>query len=196
MKTEEPIEAFPLDWPGTIRRTAHPTKAPFTQTVKSAQDGLLRELRLLGATDIIISSDVGPRKQDGTLYARATTTPADKGVAVYFKRKGKAMCFACDRYDRVHHNIHAIALTIGAIRGIERWGSSEMADMAFTGFAQLPQSTTRKWWEVLGVSPSASESEVEAAYRRLTLVRHPDVGGTHEAMAELNLARDDWRKGR
>ncbi len=43
-------------------------------------------------------------------------------------------------------------------------------------------------YEILGVKRSASLDEVKAAYRRACKERHPDLGGSHEAMVELNTA--------
>jgi len=43
-------------------------------------------------------------------------------------------------------------------------------------------------YEILGIKRSASLDEVKAAYRRACKVRHPDLGGSHEAMVELNTA--------
>jgi DnaJ-domain-containing protein 1 len=43
---------------------------------------------------------------------------------------------------------------------------------------------------ILGVSKTASRTEVEAAYRRLMLRAHPDQGGTTGLAARLNAARD------
>jgi DnaJ-like protein len=43
-------------------------------------------------------------------------------------------------------------------------------------------------YDILGVARSASFEEVKAAYRRASKSRHPDMGGSHEAMVELNTA--------
>ena len=43
-------------------------------------------------------------------------------------------------------------------------------------------------YEILGVARNASLDEVKAAYRRACKSRHPDMGGSHEAMVELNTA--------
>ena len=43
-------------------------------------------------------------------------------------------------------------------------------------------------YEILGVKRGASLDEVKAAYRRACKERHPDLGGSHEAMVELNTA--------
>lgn len=44
------------------------------------------------------------------------------------------------------------------------------------------------YYEILQVSPNASSEVIDAAYRRLARVYHPDVGGSNEAMALLNEA--------
>ncbi len=43
-------------------------------------------------------------------------------------------------------------------------------------------------YEILGVARGASFDEIKAAYRRACKQRHPDLGGSHEAMVELNTA--------
>lgn len=46
------------------------------------------------------------------------------------------------------------------------------------------------WSITLGVSAKATISEIKAAYRRLAGTAHPDHGGSSDAMAKLNDARD------
>ncbi len=43
-------------------------------------------------------------------------------------------------------------------------------------------------YDILGVKRGASLDEVKAAFRRACKERHPDLGGSHEAMIELNTA--------
>ena len=43
-------------------------------------------------------------------------------------------------------------------------------------------------YDILGIKRGASLTEVKAAFWRLSKERHPDLGGTNEAMAELNIA--------
>jgi DnaJ-domain-containing protein 1 len=66
-----------------------------------------------------------------------------------------------------------------------------MVDRAFSGFAALPPpSAGKSWWEILGVSRSASRDEILAAHRKLAVEHHPDRGGDADKAAEINAARD------
>lgn len=143
-----------------------------------SRDLLLKEIRLLGGKETIISSNI-PLRRDGLPYAN-TSQPDDIGVAVYFKYKDKAMCFASDSYYKVEDNMRALALTIAAIRGMERWGASDMMERAFTGFLQLASPMAFDWRDVLGISTDASYEDAEAAYKTARSIAHPDKGGTPE----------------
>ncbi len=51
----------------------------------------------------------------------------------------------------------------------------------------------RSLFAVLGISPLASFDEARRAYRALAMKLHPDAGGSHEEMVELNAAYDEIR---
>lgn len=122
--------------------------------------------------------------------------PGDTGVAVYFQKKGGPMrVLAIDAYTRVRDNIAAIAATLEAMRAIERHGGAQILERAFTGFAALT-APGKSWWDVLECRPDASREVIEANFRRLARDRHPDNGGTHDAMTALNEARDAALKAR
>jgi hypothetical protein len=129
-------EAFPLAWPLGRPRTQYPSRSRFDTTQERAQRTLVEEVRRMGGSHLVISTNIKLRR-DGLPYANRRE-PTDKGVAVYFDYKKRPMCFACDRWDRIGDNIYAIAKTIEALRGIERWGSGSMVEQAFTGFVALP----------------------------------------------------------
>ncbi len=190
------IESYPLYWPEGRSRAGRRERNPNFKSVTfaGARDGLLAELRRLGAQKIILSTNV-PVRGDGLPYANARE-PDDPGVAVYFDYKKKPMCFACDKYVVVRQNLRAIALTIEAIRGIERWGSSDMMERAFKGFTALPEQNPQTWRDTLGFSPGTKVTvdEVEAAFRQLVKVHHPDAGGDAELFHRLVIARDNARR--
>lgn len=49
---------------------------------------------------------------------------------------------------------------------------------------------TPDYYDILQLSPSASESEIKTRYRLLSKRHHPDMGGSQEDMAKLNEAYD------
>jgi hypothetical protein len=157
----------------------------FEQTSGRAISFTLDQIRMLSGRNPVISSNVQLR-QDGLPYANQRA-PGDAGVAVYFSYKNRQMCFACDKWRDVYDNIYAIGKTIEALRGIERWGTGDMVEQAFTGFVALP--APKNPWEILGVRRGASAEEVDAAFRARAKTVHSDLGGSDAAMAELNAAR-------
>jgi hypothetical protein len=52
----------------------------------------------------------------------------------------------------------------------------------------VPSPTDPSAYEVLGVSPSASQDELRKAYRRLARESHPDLGGAPERFHSVQLA--------
>lgn len=184
-----PIEAYPLTWPPGRPRQHQPQTARFSTLLGAAIRDVQNEVARLGGSNLVISSNL-PLRLDGMPYAKAAQ-PSDRGVAVYFTHKRRPMCFACDRWNLVEDNMRAIAKTIEALRGIERWGSGQMVEQAFTGFMAL--AAPEQPFQVLGVKPDASIEEIDEAHRRLAMKHHPDRGGDTAQMARINAARDAMR---
>lgn len=166
------------------------------KTVSEAVFSLQDELRKLGATDVVISTNL-KLKQDGTPYS-AQRDPEDTGAAVYFKLDGRPVALAGDKWDAVADNLYAVAKHIEAMRGQERWGIGNL-DRAFTGYAALPPAAgAQTWWQVLGfvsgIMPKDTASAaalINEAWRARARTAHPDAGGSHEMMSRINLARDE-----
>lgn len=149
----------------------------------------MNELRRIGARYVVLSSNLTLR-QDGLPYANQRQ-PEDPGVAVYFQWHGKQMTFACDRWSKVEDNVRAIGKTVEALRGIERWGASDMMERAFSAFEALPPPggvVTLSCWDILGLEPGADRAAIERAYRDQAKAAHPDRGGTREEWDRLRDA--------
>lgn len=194
----DPIEAFPLTWPDAQQRTppGRRREAAFKTGLGTARDELLRELRLLGAREIIVSTMIGLRR-DG-MFRADEVEPSDPGVACYFKRAGHDYVIACDAYRKVRWNVRAVGLTVEAMRTIQRHGSSQMLEQAFTGFMALPAHAAEpSWWETLGVPSTITgdaAAELKAARDAKAWEVHPDRGGSDDAMARVNRAYDNARR--
>ncbi|MHB1665962.1 J domain-containing protein [Thiomonas sp.] len=181
------IEAYPLYWPEGWPRVESRTYSRFSAGFAVARDGLMEEIRRLGGTSPVLSTNI-PLRRDGLPQASAKR-PADPGVAVYFAYQGRPMCFACDQYLSVQENIRAIAKTIEALRGIARWGASDLLDRAFRGFEALPApQAARDWREVLGHPENLGAAK--RRYKEMAQRHHPDRGGDRAAWDELQEAWD------
>lgn len=184
--------AYPLAWPMGWGRTSRRSRSRYSdRSVAMARIELTDELRLMGARDVVISSNLQLRN-DG-LPRSGQRQPLDPGVAVYFKRKGADGCFACDTWLSVEDNLWAIVLTIRALRQIDRAGASDMLDRAFTGFQALPAPSS-EWWQVLGVESDVAEVLVRARYRELVKLHHPDAGGDRIQFERIQNAWQQYRQ--
>ena len=103
--------AWPTGWPRTRpgdreRSRFRNARAVDDQlSMSDATSRLIRECRLLGAANVIVSTNVAVRR-NGLPYARQRT-PEDPGAAVYFKLDSvpEGLVLACDRWLRVEDNI-------------------------------------------------------------------------------------------
>lgn len=149
------------------------------------------EVERLGGSCLNVMTSTPPRK-DGRPRARAIDN--DPGVAAWFDLDGKQTVIACDTYDSIIGNMRAIAKTIEALRGLERWGSTEIGRRTMQAFEALPPPKT--WRDILGVGLNATKDEIDAAYRSKARQHHPDFGGDHGLMAEVNAAYEQARVAR
>ena len=188
--------AYPLCWPARRPRTSsfeRRTNNNFRQTFAAAREICKDEVRRLGGSDIIISSNINLKKDGEPMAVKFGVVIPDGGVAVYFKRKGKDLCFACDRWNHVQDNMYAIALTIEALRGVARWGTGDMMEAAFTGFMALPEKSSASYsspYELLGVPADASIDQIREAYKKMAKLYHPDAGGSADAFIAIKDAYD------
>jgi hypothetical protein len=204
-----PKEAYPLSWPDRWPKPQYRYRARFTATrnetrtygqntsiwrvkvarsIETAREVLFAELNRLGASGIILSSNLRVRKDGLPISAQAQ--PADPSIAVYFTLKNKPHVLACGKWDRAQDNIWAIAKHVEALRGQERWGVGSI-EQAFRGYTAIPETTSGfSWWEVLGVAMNASAEQVRIAYYNKAKLYHPDSGTepNHEKMVEVNRA--------
>jgi hypothetical protein len=210
-----PTEASPLTWPASVKRTVNPQASRFVSPTIGGSLGEIRdELRKLGAKNVIISTNL-PLRKDGEPYARGLSLDVDQGAAVYWNLfRGKERipyCLPCDKWRTLAENLHAIALTINALRAVERHGAIHVVQ-AFEGFKALPPAggtiiTPPNWREVFGGNwPVKSDGSplsdaellgvVRARFRMMMKLVHPNSAtattdeSTSGRVAELTAARD------
>ncbi len=105
-----------------------------------------------------------------------------------FELRGQNIVVACSSQNSYRQNLRCVGFAIEAMRMNEKRGIADTIRKAYLQI-EAPKET-RDPYEVLGVRPDASPALLDAAYKTQANVRHPDKGGSKEAMQELNDARD------
>lgn len=185
------IQAFPLWWPDGWPRAKHRKASPYKITTDAALEELLGDLRLMGARNVIVSSNV-PLRRDGTMYRgdHAEARMPDPGVAVYWdNRRSEPKVIPCDCWYTVRENVRALGMAISYLRGLDRCGAGEILDRAFQGFSRLPAAPD--CWKILGIERGTTEQVLTRRYHELARKLHPDQGGTDAQMAAVNQAYSD-----
>lgn len=189
------VTAFPLCWPqGFPRWKSGRSGGAFKTDFDTALRNVRKSLELFAKDSgrkierPVLSSNIDMNP----LTENTGKRPADPGVAVWFNWDGLQVCIPVDRYDTPAANLQAIHHIIEARRVELRHGTLALVRATFTGFQALPAPKGKHWRDVLDLADVAtvSRTHVETAYKALSRSRHPDAGGSTDAMAELNNARD------
>jgi hypothetical protein len=197
--TVRPISEWPQGMP------EHPTHSPFKANYSQSEDLLLRELAHLNAKNVVLEIDVRSQdlRLDGTLRANAKSQ--GRRVVLYADTVHGPLMMPCGTYTSWQDNIRAIALSLEALRKVDRYGCSVRGEQ-YRGWTAIPASTSMTTkveaaWRLL-IDIATGEPDYEMArehrtranldlyYREAAKVAHPDVGGTEERMAAVNRARE------
>jgi hypothetical protein len=212
-----PYVVRPLDpWIGKF--TGPRETSRFRSTWTATLSDLDRELRHLSVRDPmvygrgawVLQIDVREDqiRRDGGVHARAN--PASPAIRVCFTapRLGD-MTYAMDRFTSWQDNVRAVALTLQALRAVERYGVAKSGEQyrGWTAMSNRPAAMTREQAaEFIAHWAGAEAGELRAwadkifrnvdgeaarAYRMAAKVAHPDVTRDDgDTMARLNVARD------
>jgi len=164
----------------------------FSATQQSTVRDLQRVMTKIGATSLRLEQDV-----------------IGGGVKVIFDRAGKRYVRECVKWTDSIDNLRAIGLQIEYLyRALEVYGvdMSETTfdqefDAIFGGFLAAPDDTSlllgsgkSAWHEVLGVEGNATKADIHNAFRALSKIHHPDVGGDKDDFVRLRNAYDEGMK--
>lgn len=190
-----PFEKPPTPPKGGRRHS--PFKASWTRVL----DDLEREMRHLGAKDIIIEAETTLDwiRNDGWPYSSAKFS--GPSIAISFTSKHGPMRFECGTYWDWQDNIRAVGLTLESLRAVDRYGATKTAEQ-YRGFSALPASIQGAEWlsvedamrflckvgdgELLSVLPK----DLRQVYHFAAKKAHPDAGGSEQLMDKVNRARD------
>lgn len=187
-------------WPGKKRQYGR-KRATFRLKYSERLDLLEKELRHLGATYILIQAYFDSRDIRNDGWPRSSARPKEPGVVVSFKKRGgESLSFPCDTYDGWEDNLYAIALSLEALRSVDRYGVTKGTEQ-YQGFKQIEapaqqDAQTSDWAiehlarlaETTPASLRGDRAAIDLAYRAAARRVHPDHGGTVEAFQMLQQA--------
>jgi hypothetical protein len=198
-------------WLGPVtgdRKSSGAFKAHWDQTLALLDD----EVEALGCDGpVVIQIDVlaVDLRADGMLRTRARVGNFP-GVIVSFKSRHGPLRYATDAYEQRwsgnlpgwQANVRAIALSLEALRAVDRYGVSKRGEQ-YTGWSALPAARAQgaQWF----TEPAEAESwmlgsaaelgvvnepgvSLPDLYRRLAKQMHPDVRGDSELWERLDAA--------
>lgn len=162
-------------------------KAPLSSTV----DLLYTELRMVGARSIVLEMDIRPQDIRNDGLPRSNARPqSSEAVALSFDTEHGPLRWATNEYGRWESNLRSIALTLQALRAVDRYGVSKRGEQ-YAGFRALPVSSdpadqivTRE--QAQAVIDRFGSGDVRAALR----ATHPDRGGDSDDFRRVQKARE------
>jgi protein gp37 len=187
----EEVHESRLTWPENKPRAAHRGKSPFRSEIAKAEQEVRWEMPRWGVRDgdYIVSRN------------RTRAFAGDPGVALWWlDRKKQLKVVACDKYDTIAANLHAIYLTLDAMRALDRWGAytieqaSEGAKVAM--LPPPPSHEARHWTKIFQMAaydtlaPLDRLAIAERRYRQ----EMANAGADEKAMVRFNLAIEAARK--
>lgn len=188
------------------RRSAGVFKASWHATL----DLLMYEVEQLGGDQVVLQIDVqeGELRRDGMLRANARV--GFPGVKVSFAGTWGPLTFASDAYEQPYYtgltswqaNVRAIALGMGALRAVDRYGITQSGEQ-YRGWSALSATsgefdmTREQAADLLAADTQYGSNVILAdrdiarrAYKAAAAKHHPDRGGDTELFRRLTRARD------
>ena len=185
-----------VQWPRPMTKTRK--SSPFDSSYSATLDLLDRELFHAGARSAVVQLALDPRDIRNDGMPRADARPVQHpGVIVSFEKdlggRKVPLSFPCDVFPHWQANLRAIALALEALRRVDRYGVTSMAEQ-YRGWAQLPGPIVAP----AAMSPEQAASffrgfsnddahvllqsseSMQAAYRLAVRKLHPDANGGQE----------------
>lgn len=200
----------PLRWTGPV--TPHAQRRPgytFRAGYEDTLDLLFREIGQLDGTNVVIEVDIAERdiRVDGLPKARARWG-SNPGVVVSFASRFGPLRYATDSFTDWQANLRAVALSLEALRKVDRYGVSKRGEQ-YTGWKAIEASrnghfatadAAADWMrqyaaltlrlELADTQDANGRSAGWAGlYRAMAKRMHPDQGGPRADWDRLDEAR-------
>lgn len=179
-----------------VRPTAGNRSSPFSASFTSTIELLATELRALGATNVVLELDIQERELRNDGLPRANARPSHPAVAISFESRFGPLRYETCEYagsywrggEAWHANLRAIALSMQALRAVDRHGVSKRGEQ-YQGWRALPQSTDPT------ETMTAEQAETFLAqwdgdWKRAAHDVHPDHGGDASEFRKVMRAKE------
>jgi len=190
----------PLEqWPGKLHNSFDRKRSPFDSTYAQTLDLLEYELNQLNATDLVIQAQVDRSqiRNDGWLRSTANVTGPAVILSFTMGKPPQSYSYPCDTFTDWQANLCAIALSLEALRKVNRYGVTRGGEQ-YRGFKRLApaipsdgrQTAINTISRLSGIIlvHSSSKDWIQTAYRVALKKVHPDVGGSREDFDQLQAA--------
>jgi len=186
-------------WPGQVAAVRQPShfRASYSQTCHQ----LDRELSHLRANHVVIQADCDSSqiRIDGML--RSDARMRGPGIVLSFESRFGPLAYPCDRFHHWQDNLRAIALSLEALRSVDRYGVTRRAEQ-YRGWkaitlrgddefstpeeaaAFLARHHEGATAALLLTSPDAART----AYKHAAANNHPDRGGAGDLFSRITAA--------
>lgn len=177
--TFRPIKNWPNRRP--LRSPDERERSRFDSSWSQTLNLLSYEVSRLNASSVVVRLALEDKdiRRDG--WPRASARPEHPGVIIEWQSGKRWSRMAADKYDHWQDNARAVALSLEALRGVERWGAVEGEQ--YEGL-QLEL-------EDAGSSQSSAQELLDSygGLREALKATHPDQGGDPEEFRRVQEAR-------
>jgi hypothetical protein len=205
------LKLRPIDvWPGNIHRQR--TASPFSASLSDTLSILVKELRALNASGIVLQIAIreGDLRLDG--LPRANAIAEHPGIILAFQSKHGPLRLAFDGFPKWQHNLRAIAMHLEHLRLASLYGVGNDGEQ-YRGWTALPppppssgpstsdltgdpEEAARYLWTMSGLGFIYDDvrqtlSDAEAARKLIRNAQqkaHPDTGGKPETFRRVQSA--------
>jgi hypothetical protein len=185
------------DWTGPSTPGPQRSYPRFKAAYADTLDLLVAEAGKLGAKRLVLQVDLADRdiRIDGLPRSNARYG-SHPGVIVSFESRFGPLRYATDEFTEWKANLRAVALSLKALRDVDRYGVSKRGEQ-YRGWRALaagseptfPSADEALRWMAEMDDADALAENARIIYRNLARRMHPDAGGTADDWDRLDAAK-------
>jgi hypothetical protein len=176
-----------VTWPGVPTPPGERRWSPFRASWDDTLALLDRELRMLGAREVVCQIDIRESdfRQDG--QPRANAKAHGPGVILAFDSRYGPLQYATDVFHDWRENVRATALALEALRKVDRYGVTKRGEQ-YTGWKMLPAPSSGMTLEEARAVIAQAVAD-HGSVRAALAAAHPDRTGGDAQFKRLTQAR-------